>query len=115
MSVKTGSGRKLQWAIEIEQRSMWEASMWFGPFAYYDRDLVNGNARVIAAACGQANRRLGEDRKYDHFKVTVRQVDWLTVDTLDASASTSPDMFWSRYIQPTLIALENNEYEDEDE
>ena len=30
MSVKTGSGRKLQWAIEIEQRSMWEASMWFG-------------------------------------------------------------------------------------
>ncbi len=89
--------------------------MWFGPFAYHDRDLANGNARVIAAACGQANRALGKDRLYDHFKVSVRQVDWLTVDTLDASASTSPDMFWSMYIQPTLIALENNEYEDDDE
>jgi hypothetical protein len=83
--IKTGSGRRLQWAIEIEQGSMWEASMWFGPFAYWDRDH------------------------------TLRQVDWLTVDTLDAGASTSPDMFWSLYIQPTLTALLNNEYEDDGE
>ena len=113
--IKTGSGRRLQWAIEIEQGSMWEASMWYGPFAYHDRDLAQGNARVIAAACGQANRALGADRKHDHFKVTLRQVDWLTVPTLDAGASTSPDMFWSRYIQPTLVALENNEYDEDDD
>lgn len=106
-----GGRNPLMWAFEIEH-SKWELSMWYGP--YSEREQAEAQGHQIALAVAQANRGLGESRRYDHFKVVLRQVDWPTVWPLDAGAFMSADMFWSMYIQPTLIALNSDDDEDED-
>ena len=101
-----GSGMPLLWALEIKQTD-WELPMWYGPWSYHSRDLAEAQGNQIAQAIARANRSLGENRIYEHFRVVLRQVDWPTVWPLDAGAFMAADMFYSMYIQPTLTKLKS--------
>lgn len=99
-----GSGMPLQWAYEIEH-SMWEVPMWWGPWSYHSRDDAEEAGRIIALVIAQANRDIGPDRRYDHFRATLRQVDWPTCWNLESGVLPERGHFYSTYIQPTLVKV----------
>ena len=92
----------LMWAFEIEN-SHWEVPLWIGP--YEDRDLAENQGSALAFAIAKANRTLGDDRKYDHFKIVLRQVNWPTCWPLDEKSFMPADEFHSLYLKPTLVEI----------
>lgn len=92
----------LMWAFEIEN-AHWEVPLWIGP--YSDRDDAEDQGKALAFAIARANRTLGDDRKYDHFKIVLRQVNWPTCWPLEPDTFIPVDDFHSRFLQETLAEI----------
>ena len=97
-----GSGMPLMWAFEIENAN-WEVPLWIGP--YSQRYTAERQGDAFAFAVAKANRTLGDHRKYDHFKVTLRQVDWPTCWPLEPDTFIPVEDFHSRFLQETLVEI----------